>query len=70
MVYFYETQLYEYGARPHWGQLNYVSGGHAVLRKMYPDYPKWLEVHRQFSKNHLFDSVFAKRVGITDYECE
>ena len=68
MLYFYETELYAYGARPHWGQLNFVSGGHAVLSKMYPDYSKWLDVHREFSKDHLFDSVFAKRVGITDYD--
>jgi FAD binding domain-containing protein/D-arabinono-1,4-lactone oxidase len=68
MLYFYETELYAYGGRPHWGQLNFVSGGHAVLSKMYPDYSKWLDVHREFSRDHLFDSVFAKRVGISDYD--
>ena len=68
MLYFYETRLGAFGARPHWGQLNFVSGGHAVLAKMYPDYPKWLDVHREFSRDHLFDSVFARRVGITDYD--
>ncbi|HKA37369.1 MAG TPA: FAD-binding protein [Thermoanaerobaculia bacterium] len=68
MLYAYETQLAAFGARPHWGQLNFVSGGHAVLSKMYPDYPKWLAVHKEFSRDHLFDSVFARRVGISDYE--
>ena len=33
MIYFYETELYRYGARPHWGQLNYVTGGHAGLEE-------------------------------------
>jgi hypothetical protein len=47
--------------------LNFVSGGHAVLSKMYPDYSKWLAVHEEFSKDQLFDAVFARRVGITDY---
>jgi len=68
MLYFYETELYKYGARPHWGQLNYVTGGHPVLRKMYPQYDNWLEVYKKFNTNHLFDSAFAKRVGIADYE--
>jgi hypothetical protein len=68
MIYAYETQLAAFGARPHWGQLNFVSGGHAVLAKMYPDYPKWLAVHQEFSRDHLFDSVFARRVGIADYD--
>jgi L-gulono-1,4-lactone dehydrogenase len=67
MLYFYETQLGAYGARPHWGQLNFVSGGHDTLSKMYPDYSKWLAVHQEFSRDHLFDAVFAKRVGITEY---
>ena len=68
MIYFYETELYKYGARPHWGQLNYVTGGHRVLRKMYPRYGSWLETYKRFNTNHLFDSAFAKRVGIADYE--
>ncbi len=68
MIYLYENELYRYGARPHWGQLNYVTGGHRFLRKMYPRYDSWLETYKRFNTNHLFDNAFAKRVGIADYE--
>ncbi len=68
LIYLYETELYKYGARPHWGQVNYVTGGHPVLRKMYPQYDNWLETYKKFNTNHHFDNVFAKRVGIADYE--
>jgi hypothetical protein len=68
LIYLYENELSRYGARPHWGQLNSVTGGHAVLRKMYPRYDSWLETYKRFNTNHIFDSAFAKRVGIADYE--
>lgn len=68
MLYYYENELAQYGARPHWGQINYVTGGHRVLRQMYPRYDSWLEVYKRFNTNHLFDSAFAKRVGIAEYE--
>src|SRR5262249_55108022 len=68
MVFGQQRQAPAFGARPPGGQLNFVSGGHAGLSKMYPDYPKWLAVHKEFSRDHLFDSVFARRVGISDYE--
>ena len=68
LIYLYENELSRFGARPHWGQLNYVTGGHAVLRKMYPQYDSWLDTYKRFNTNHIFDSAFAKRVGIADYE--
>ncbi len=68
LIYLYEHELSRFGARPHWGQLNYVTGGHPVLRKMYPQYDRWLETYKRLNANHVFDSAFAKRVGIADYE--
>ena len=66
LIYLYENELGKYGARPHWGQLNFVTGGHPVLRRMYPRYDSWLATYRKLNSNHLFDSAFAKRVGIAD----
>lgn len=61
----YEDALYELGARPHWGQVNTLTGSHDTLRRMYPAYDRWLEVHDRFNASGVFDSPFAKRVGIS-----
>ena len=61
----YEEALYHLGGRPHWGQVNTLTGSHDTLRRLYPDYDRWLDVRRQLDPHGTFDSPFAKRVGIS-----
>jgi hypothetical protein len=61
----YEDALYALDGRPHWGQVNTLTGSHDTLRRMYPAYDRWLAVHDQLNSSGVFDSPFAKRVGIT-----
>ncbi len=61
----YEEALYELDGRPHWGQVNTLTGSHDTLARMYPEYGRWLKVHDELNASGVFDSPFAKRVGIT-----
>jgi L-gulono-1,4-lactone dehydrogenase len=58
----YEDALYALDGRPHWGQVNTLTGS---LGRLYPAYDRWLEVHDRFNSSRVFDSPFAKRVGIS-----
>ena len=62
----YEDALYDLGGRPHWGQVNTLTGSHGLVASMYPRYEDWLEVHGQLNANGAFDSPFTKRVGISE----
>ena len=42
----YEEELYELGGRPHWGQVNTLTGSHGLVASMYPRYEDWQSVHR------------------------
>jgi len=61
----YEEALYELGGRPHWGQVNTLTGSHDFVRSMYPTYDAWLQVRRELDPDGVFDSPFTKRVGIS-----
>ncbi|HMJ03059.1 MAG TPA: FAD-binding protein [Conexibacter sp.] len=61
----HEEALYALGGRPHWGQVNTLTGSHELLASMYERYEDWLAVQRRFNASGVFDSPFAKRVGIT-----
>lgn len=61
----YEEALYDLGGRPHWGQVNYLAGGHRQLQAMYPHYEKWLDIRRRIDPHGTFDGPFSKRVGIS-----
>ena len=62
----YEEALYELGGRPHWGQVNTLTGSHGLLASMYPRYGDWLDVRRRLDAGGVFDSGFTKRVGISE----
>jgi L-gulono-1,4-lactone dehydrogenase len=62
----YEDALYDLGGRPHWGQVNTLTGSHGLVASMYPRYEDWLEVHGHLNANGAFDSPFTKRVGISE----
>jgi FAD/FMN-containing dehydrogenase len=60
----YEDALDRLGGRPHWGQVNTLTGGRESLRRLYPAFDRWLEVHDELNSSRVFDSPFARRVGI------
>jgi len=62
----YEDALYALGGRPHWGQVNTLTGSHGLVASMYPRYEDWLAVHRELNASGVFDSPFSKRVGIVE----
>jgi L-gulono-1,4-lactone dehydrogenase len=59
----YEAELADLGVRPHWGQYNKLTPEQLPL--LYPQWPQWLAVHRQFNSSGVFDSPFTRRVGIS-----
>src|SRR3954453_9403493 len=61
----YEEALYDLGGRPHWGQVNTLTGSHELIASMYPRYDDWLEVRRRLDPQGAFDSPFTRRVGIS-----
>ncbi len=60
----YEEALYELGGRPHWGQVNTLTGSHGFVAAMYPRYADWLDVHARLNASGVFDSPFSRRIGI------
>jgi hypothetical protein len=61
----YEEALYDLGGRPHWGQVNTLTGSHDLVRSLYPRYDDWLEIHGELNASRVFDSPFSKRAGIS-----
>jgi hypothetical protein len=61
----YEEALYALGGRPHWGQVNTLTGSDGLVASMYPRFGDWLAVHRRLNASGVFDSPFSKRVGIS-----
>jgi hypothetical protein len=64
----HENALYGLGGRPHWGQVNSLTGSHGLVEAMYPRYRDWQEVHAELNASGVFDSPFSKRVGISRAE--
>jgi hypothetical protein len=58
-----EEALIELGARPHWGQINYLEGGIDLIRKLYPMLDKWLAVRRILNSRGTFNNSFSQRCG-------
>ena len=62
----YEEMLTsQFGARPHWGQMNFLSGSRDLVAALYPNLDKWLNVYKTFNKNGRFQSIFTDRVGFS-----
>ncbi|HET6449214.1 MAG TPA: FAD-binding protein [Conexibacter sp.] len=61
----HEEALYALGGRPHWGQVNTLTGSHELIASMYPRWADWLAAHARFNASGVFDAPFSKRVGIT-----
>ena len=61
----HEQALYGLEGRPHWGQINTLTGSHGLVQGMYPHYDDWQEIHAQLNSSCVFDSPFSKRVGLS-----
>lgn len=61
----YERRLAEFGARPHWGQLNNLGPDRRLLETLYPRWSTWLETYERFNASGVFDSEFTDRIGIS-----
>ena len=59
----HEEALYALGGRPHWGQVNSLTGSNDLIAEMYPRYQAWQRVHAILNASGVFDSPFSKRVG-------
>jgi len=49
--------------RFHWG-LDMENFGRNYLSHMYPYYPKWEAVYKQFNRDHIFDNAWTLRMGL------
>jgi hypothetical protein len=61
----YEDEFYKFSGRPHWGQVNTLTGGHDLVKSIYPKLDTWMKIYKQLNKNGTFDSPFTKRVGFS-----
>jgi L-gulono-1,4-lactone dehydrogenase len=61
----HESALHALGGRPHWGQVNTLTGSHGLVEAMYPRYQDWQAIHAELNAGGVFNSPFSKRVGIS-----
>jgi L-gulono-1,4-lactone dehydrogenase len=61
----HEQALYELHGRPHWGQVNSLTGSNGLVEEMYPRYGDWQRCHAALNSSGVFDSPFSKRVGFS-----
>ncbi len=61
----HEAALYELEGRPHWGQVNTLTGSNGLVESLYPRYREWQEVHAALNESGVFDGPFSKRVGLS-----
>jgi L-gulono-1,4-lactone dehydrogenase len=64
----HERALYTLDGRPHWGQINSLTG--SLVEAMYPRYPRWQQIHAELNAGGAFDSPFSARVGISHPELD
>jgi hypothetical protein len=58
----HERELYQIEGRPHWGQLNTLTG--KLIETLYPRLAEWRRVHTELNSSGVFDSPFSRRVGL------
>jgi hypothetical protein len=63
----HENALYDVGGRPHWGQVNSLTGSAGLIGSMYPAYDAWQDVHAILNASGVFTSPFTKRTGISEF---
>jgi len=71
MFWRYENLLTRrFKARPHWGQLNFMTGSRDMVRQLYPKVDEWMAVFNEFNKDGRFYSMFTDRVGFSSHAPE
>jgi len=71
MLWRYENLLTRrFGARPHWGQQNFVSCSGDLLRKLYLQFDEWVSVVKTLDPGGVFSSRFTDRIGLTNHAPE
>jgi hypothetical protein len=59
-----ESELLNLGnIRPHWGQYNHLNA--EIVRRLYPELDKWINVFRQLSKKGTFTNEYSERCGLS-----
>jgi len=58
-----EQALIDLGARPRWGQINYLPGGRELIKRMYPMFDKWIGVRKVLNSSGVFNNRFSARCG-------
>ena len=61
----YEAASYKHSGRPHWGQIQYVTGNDGFIKKLYPEFETWLSVYHELVQTNMFANTFTDRCGIT-----
>ncbi|MEX0967517.1 MAG: D-arabinono-1,4-lactone oxidase [Bacteroidia bacterium] len=67
MLRHFQEELYAFGARPHWGlELDHLTGSHDLIKKMYPEYDKFIKVFNELNYKGTFNNAFTDRVGFSE----
>jgi hypothetical protein len=61
----FERVCLELGGRPHWGQLNELTGTPGWLGRAYPELDTWLSTYRELNASGLFENHFTDRLGLS-----
>ena len=64
----YEQALYEFDARPHWGQNHELTGARGWWQRAYPMAERWRRVFCQLNEHGVFDNHFTERLRLSG-EC-
>lgn len=64
----YQEEMLRFSGRPHWGQVNNLSGAGGLIGKLYPELDRWLAVYRQLNARGTFDNAFTDRVGFSTFD--
>jgi len=59
-----ESEMYQYGGIPHWGQYNHVGTGDQTLHKLYPEFNTWMKNYRTMCPAGTFKNEFTERCRI------
>lgn len=63
LMFRYEHEMYNFCGRPHWGQVNSMTG--YETHRLYPRLQDWLEINAILNAKETFSSPFSFRVGLS-----
>ncbi len=61
----YEDAARRFGGRPHWGQINTLTGLPGWLSTTYPGFESWLDVFLDLNRQGIFNNAFTDWLGIS-----